>query len=253
MSELKKIPETLGAYRVVDNEHVKVNLVNQSTLTSACWLVQMNGFAACADCESYLRPNCGGGETLVKMIYNHFKDSIYSGYKAQEFFEKNPNESFYHFMKSVKGGLVMHSALRKYKLHVEQLKQIKKEPKAVIDLDEKYPFVQEHISGYNVVKTETGYHQCYQCDCEKTTSKGAYRDVVIQNKEETLYYYHQHCIMMRKGTTVVLNSAGHRTVTTKERLGWYLKTWRLHSDRFKWYLTRDDQNVEFYDGIELED
>ena len=250
----KKIPETIGAYNVSDKGGVKVNVVQQATLTADCWLVQMQGFEACASCESYLKRNCGGGEMLSQMIYNHFKDSIYSGYKAAEFWKENPDASFYTFLRVCKeGGLIMHGAIRKYKLHIEQLKTISKEPKGKIDLDEVYPFMQEYMSGYNVIKTETGYHQCYQCDCEKTTEKGTYRDVVIQRTDETLYYYHQHCIVRRIGSTVVLNSAGHRTVTTKERINSYLKHYRLYSDRFKWYLTGDGKEIQFYDGIELED
>ena len=248
----KKIKETLGAYNVSNEGGVKVNLVQRGALTSDCWLVQMNGFEACADCASYLRRNCGGGKMLVKMIYDYFKDSLYSGYNAQEFWTDNPKASFYTFLRICKeDGLMMHSAIRKYKLHIEQIKTIRKEPKGKINLDELYPFMDNYVDG--MITSQSGYHQRYQCTCEETTLKGAYRDVVIQKGDETLYYYHQHCIMRRNVYKVVLNSAGFRTTTTKERLGWYLKNWRLHSDKFKWYLTRDDQKVEFYDGIELED
>ena len=34
--------------------------IDQSTLTSDCWLIQFDGMAACADCEMLNTPECGG-------------------------------------------------------------------------------------------------------------------------------------------------------------------------------------------------
>lgn len=41
--------------------------IDQSTLTSDCWLVQFNGLSACKTCELKDTTECGGGETLKKL------------------------------------------------------------------------------------------------------------------------------------------------------------------------------------------
>ena len=39
---------------------VEINEINQSHLTSECWLVQFNGFSACETCEVRDTEECGG-------------------------------------------------------------------------------------------------------------------------------------------------------------------------------------------------
>ena len=41
--------------------------IDQSRLTSDCWLLQFDGLAACKDCEARNTPDCGGGETLKRL------------------------------------------------------------------------------------------------------------------------------------------------------------------------------------------
>jgi hypothetical protein len=41
--------------------------IDQSKLTSDCWLVQFNGLTACENCEARNTPDCGGGETLKRL------------------------------------------------------------------------------------------------------------------------------------------------------------------------------------------
>lgn len=54
--------------------------VDQSTLNSDCWLIQIKGLAACKTCEFENTDDCGGGETLTKLVVtdlaltNHLKD-----------------------------------------------------------------------------------------------------------------------------------------------------------------------------------
>lgn len=42
-------------------------VIDQSTLTSDCWLVQFDGLIACKSCEAYGTDDCGGGDTLRKL------------------------------------------------------------------------------------------------------------------------------------------------------------------------------------------
>ncbi len=55
--------------KLVNGKLVETNVkeINQSTLTSDCWLVQFNGLAACESCEIKNTGECGGGETLKRM------------------------------------------------------------------------------------------------------------------------------------------------------------------------------------------
>jgi hypothetical protein len=41
--------------------------IDQSQLTSDCWLIQFNGLIACKTCEAYGSEDCGGGATLKAM------------------------------------------------------------------------------------------------------------------------------------------------------------------------------------------
>ncbi len=41
--------------------------INQSSLTSDCWLIQFEGLIACKGCEYYGTDDCGGGNTLKKL------------------------------------------------------------------------------------------------------------------------------------------------------------------------------------------
>jgi hypothetical protein len=41
--------------------------IDQSTLTSDCWMIQFKGISACTECEFKNTKDCGGGETLRKL------------------------------------------------------------------------------------------------------------------------------------------------------------------------------------------
>jgi len=47
-----------------DGKITNTKVIDQSKLTSDCWLVQFNGLAACETCEVKGTKECGGGETL---------------------------------------------------------------------------------------------------------------------------------------------------------------------------------------------
>jgi hypothetical protein len=41
--------------------------IDQSTLTSDCWIVQFEGLNACKTCQYKNTKDCGGGETLKQL------------------------------------------------------------------------------------------------------------------------------------------------------------------------------------------
>lgn len=58
---------------VVENGQVKIiksKEINQSTLTSECWLIQFNGLEACTNCEFLNKRNCGGKAIRKKLLSN---------------------------------------------------------------------------------------------------------------------------------------------------------------------------------------
>jgi hypothetical protein len=55
--------------KIKDNQVVitESKEVNQKTLNSDCWLVQIEGLDACETCPAKSTKDCGGGETLKSM------------------------------------------------------------------------------------------------------------------------------------------------------------------------------------------
>jgi hypothetical protein len=45
----------------------ETKVIDQSKLSSDCWLIQFDGLNACKTCEARSTQDCGGGETLKKM------------------------------------------------------------------------------------------------------------------------------------------------------------------------------------------
>jgi len=188
------------------------------TITSNCWGIQLfGGIERCAQCEFYPFDNkgkiikdsqCGGGQTLAVKIYKQFNDSIYSAYKASEFWKANPEASFTDFVQHCKkDSLTMRYSLRKYKRYIANLKQIAKEQEQHQDakrLDQLYPYEEIEEAARtkkNVdLKNKNSYHYVPNnlCDCQiTTTKKGAYRNETYKirsietNQTLTLYYLHQ--------------------------------------------------------------
>lgn len=58
-----------GKAEIKDGEVVVFNskAIDQTQLTSDCWLVQFDGLVACNSCELRETEDCGGGETLERM------------------------------------------------------------------------------------------------------------------------------------------------------------------------------------------
>lgn len=55
---------------VIEDGKVKITEskeVNQKSLTSDCWLIQLQGLKVCESCEVRNTEECGGGESLKKL------------------------------------------------------------------------------------------------------------------------------------------------------------------------------------------
>lgn len=122
---------------------------------------------------------------------------------------------------------------------------------------------------------KSGYHQPdnggrsrgggFRCSCEKTTRKGAYRDVTVDMPGgNRVFFYHQSPVVVRtRDGRYRLDSHGYRSSTTKERISrhlprgykvvqrdfeWFVKSWDPLAD----YDDRDPEMIEFEDGMVVE-
>jgi len=59
----------VGELKLVDGKAVLTNTktIEQSSLTSDCWLIQFDGLDACKTCPVRGKRDCGGGETLKRL------------------------------------------------------------------------------------------------------------------------------------------------------------------------------------------
>jgi hypothetical protein len=59
----------VGTLTLKNGTLVETNVkeIDQSTLTSDCWMIQFNGLVACKTCDIRNTKDCGGGKTLLKM------------------------------------------------------------------------------------------------------------------------------------------------------------------------------------------
>lgn len=109
------------------------------------------------------------------------------------------------------------------------------------------------------VVSEDGYHKpdtkgkesWDKCGCDKTTRKGAYRDVTIQHGENRIHFYHQSPVVVETPEGVRVSSCGWKTDSTKERINRYLPPEnRLIQEDGDWYVTREKgDRVEFRDNM----
>lgn len=284
----KPIPETTGISNAVttfENKNVKMNMIPQSRLTSNCWLVQMNGFESCTNCEFYpfnrksgsllKRSDCGGGQTLALMIYKTFHGSIMDSWKAHEYWEKHKDSAFAQFVDAMQKEHAFRYSINRYKKHIFNLHHIEQEQeqhKHIVPLHQKYPYMQiveqymnrTDKNGYPKLLFRKSAHyftQYKQCTCENdplahSKYKIAYRDVAFQLSEYvTIYYYHQHAIVLEDKTnkTLTVDSCGYRTCTTKERINWYIGNHVVSQSHNIWYVynRNTEQELEFFDGITL--
>ena len=208
-------------------------------LTSDCWMVQFRGLDACAECEYFLKPNCGGGRTLTEMILD-LGESMYSRWKAEEWWSHHPDGSFYRFIKAMEKEGAFQYGLRKYKRIVKAKRNIETER----DLDEEYPYEEVIKEGEVIEKKGRHKPEASRCDCKEP----AYRDVIVRIGEKTVYYLHQHPIVVETPKSYIVSSCGWRTYTTKERINRYTGLGVYQKDGV-WYLGGDGSR--FTDGMEV--
>jgi len=250
----------------------EVSVVPQKNLTSDCWLIQFRGLVACSDCEFFLKKNCGGGPTLLNMIADKilekYKDlrcvfSIAEQSTIAEAIDKGL--SFYETLR-YEGGAFRMKPMRLKKVYRQLVEDARREYErakrvaegSFVPLDEKFPYFEMLDRAHKIIQ-RTNWHYPQICDCELETRKGAYRDTILEIKQEdgsivVLYYYHQHCIMAEYSDRVVLDSCGWMTYTTKERLRLYLPArYSIYQENRVWkiYDRGTGETIEFFDGLEL--
>jgi len=116
------------------------------------------------------------------------------------------------------------------------------------------PLFTNAVEEGNVVD-KSGYHQCRNCSCRKTTKKGAYRDVTVELGGDVIHFYHQSAVVIEKTDgSLVIDSHGYRTSTTKERINMYLPAhWYVYQRNYVWYLENPDgHHEEFEDGMTID-
>jgi hypothetical protein len=124
------------------------------------------------------------------------------------------------------------------------------------------------------VVNKSGYHQpgkprgmrrnAPHCGCEKTTEKGAYRDVTVEMPDwRTVHFYHQSPVVVNAGPMYLLDSHGHKanrrysengSPTTKDRIRGHLPSgFNVVQRDFKWFVkTPDGDRLEFEDGMVID-
>lgn len=115
----------------------------------------------------------------------------------------------------------------------------------------------EDVYDKGTVVKEFSYHQPgkeFNCGCELMTTKGAYRDIVIDYEGYRYYYLHQNLIAIAdEPDTYYLSNAGHETKTTKDRLRRILPSEiTLFQENKEWYIEQDGERREFENGMKVE-
>lgn len=107
-------------------------------------------------------------------------------------------------------------------------------------------------SGYH--QPDTGRTMMQSCGCEKTTEKGAYRDVTVEFGDGSrIHFYHQTPVVVEFDGHYKLNSGGYQTSTTKERINRHIPSgYYVRQRDFVWYLETPEGEVEFEDSMTFE-
>ena len=64
---------------IIEDGKIKIissKVIDQSKLTSDCWLIQFYGLTACKNCELKNTTNCGGSKTLKSLLTKKINYSI---------------------------------------------------------------------------------------------------------------------------------------------------------------------------------
>jgi len=104
------------------------------------------------------------------------------------------------------------------------------------------------------VISEDSYHQPdkeHRCDCDNTTRKGAYREVVIEYDGNTYFFLHQNLIMVKLSPSrFMISNAGYKTKPTKRTLNRMLPSGLKIKQRDKdWYIEIGEERKKFRNGM----
>jgi len=107
------------------------------------------------------------------------------------------------------------------------------------------------------VISEDSYHQPdkeKRCDCDNTTRKGAYRDVVVKYKGNTYFFLHQNLIMVKLSPSrFMISNAGYKTKLTKKTLNGMLPSGlKIKQRDYDWYIDTGDGMLDFYNGMTID-
>lgn len=229
---------------------VETHQLKQSEMTSDCWLVQFRGLKACCNCDFYKSENCGGGETLTRILLNKINVAPLELHLIGEYWTENPEGTFYGLLEHLRNNEIMGGLVRlekEYSKLIEQelARQVENmESKNTMVLETRFKF--DDIINKGSVVEKSGYHKPNQrgfgksCNCRGLTkSGGAYRDMVIDlNDNIRIYYLHQNPIVARTPEHYVLSDCGWRTSLTKDRINRILgySQGNIFSEGNFWYL-----------------
>lgn len=115
----------------------------------------------------------------------------------------------------------------------------------------------EDVYDKGTVVKEFDYHQPdkgLNCNCDLVTSKGAYRNTIIDYQGYRYYYLHQNLIVLTdRSGTYYLSNAGYETKTTREGIRSILPPeLTLIQEDYDWYIEQDGERREFENGMKVE-
>jgi len=94
------------------------------------------------------------------------------------------------------------------------------------------------------------------CDCEFEEPIDKYRDKIVEYNGRKYIIYHTTPVLVDDTlwSTIILDSGGWKTKSTKERINRHLPDgFKLYQEDNEWYLERkgDREDVEFHDGMKI--
>lgn len=116
----------------------------------------------------------------------------------------------------------------------------------------------EVVDNGNVVEKDS-YHQpdernMNHCGCDLTTSKGAYRDVIVEYDDITYYFYHQTPVVLQvMENKYVLNNGGYKTKSTRKRINQRTPSnVDISKSGGRWFVKIGKHNYRYINGMMID-